>query len=491
MNDNRNRRATLAAVTVLICFLASLVPILYVSFFNHPTADDYGYSDLVHSALLGGGGIFGAVRAACSEVQSTYFTWQGTFSAVFLFSFQPGVFSPSLYFLTTFLMIGSLTASTMFFCETVFVRWLGCGKNPMIVFSLLTLFASIQFVPDKAEAFFWYNGSVYYTFFYSLALLMAALLIRILLAKSTRQKVLLTALASFLAFVLGGGNYSTALVTMLLYVFAAAAVFRRKEESRWCFFTPLPILAASFLVSAVAPGNAVRAAALAGRSLSPAEAVGRSLVCAAGYLASWSGLPQVVLFLFLTPFLYRAAQKCRWSFHQPVVASVLAFCFFASQMAPPFYAMGFSGAGREINIYYYSYYWLVSFWIFYFCGWLNRRLPQNKPAAAVKKILRDRSAVAFLTFLVLFLAGCRSFGVTRMTSVDTAIAARLKTVNAYDVEYRDNLQKLNAEKDTCRISELKTVPDFFKPLKLQDSPDFWVNRELERYFGIRQVVKKP
>ncbi len=490
MSRIRNKKAALAAAAVLLCFLASLVPIFYVSFFNHPTADDYGYSDLVHSALLGGGGLFGAIRAACSEVGSTYFTWQGTFSAVFLFSLQPGVFSPHLYFLTTFLMVGALSASTVFFCETVFVRWLGCEKNHLVVFAFLILFASIQFVPDRSEAFFWYNGSVYYTFFYSLALLLAALLIRILLAKSARQKVILTVLASFVAFVLGGGNYSTALVTTLLVAFATAAVFRRKNESRWCFFTPLTVLAVSFLVSAAAPGNAVRAAALAGRSLSPAAAVGRSLVCAAGYLRSWSGLPQVALFLSLTPFLYRAAQKCRWRFRRPLAACVLAFCFFASQMAPPFYAMGFAGAGREIDIYYYSYYLLVSFCIFYFCGWLSRRFSQNKPATAIHRILRDKSLAVALTLFVLFLAGCRNFGVTRMTSGDTAFAVRAKTVNAYDAEYRVSLQKLNTEKDVCRISELKTIPDFFKPLKLQSSPDFWVNRQLEHYFGIREVIKK-
>lgn len=483
------KRAGRTAAFILICFFVSLIPIFYVSFFNHPSADDYGYSDLVRSALLGGGGFPGAMRAACSEVVDTYFTWQGTFSAVFLFSLQPAVFSPHLYFLSTFLMIGALTGCTVFFYETVLVRWLGCSKSNWIIVSFLTLFATIQFIPDRSEAFYWYNGSVYYTFFYSLALLLAALLIRILLAQSMRGKIILTVLSCLLSVVIGGGNYTTVFVTTLLYALAAVLVLRRKAIGRWCFLIPLPFLAASFLISATAPGNAVRAVRLAGRSLSPVQAIGRSLLCAFGYFGQWSALPQVVLFLFLTPLLYRAAQKCRWSFRNPLAVCVLAFCFFACQMTPPLYAMGFAGAGREIDVYYDSYYLLVIFCIFYLCGWMNRNFPQNVPADTARKMIHDRFASASLACLVLFLAGCCGLGVHGMTSFDTAAAIRAKTVNRYDAEYCADLQKLETEKDVCRISELRTLPDFFKPLKLQSSPDFWVNQELERYFKIRQVVK--
>ena len=483
------KRINLIAFLTLLCFLISLAPILYVSFFAHPTADDYVYAAFVHHTSQNGGGFFEIIRAACSEVKSTYFTWQGTFSAVFLFALQPAAFSPNLYFLTTFLLVGVLTVSTAFFYETILVRWLGGSKSFWIIITSLTLFESIQFVPSKVEGFYWYNGSVYYTFFYSLALLLAALLIRILLVQSVRRKIILTVLSSLLAVVLGGGNYTTALVTTLVYVLATVLIFYNKVSGKQYLLTPLMFLLVSFIISMAAPGNAVRAAEWASQSLSPAKAIGLSLFCGFRYIGEWSALPQITIFLFLTPLLYRVAQKCELSFQKPFLVCLLAFCVFCSQITPPMYAEGNVGPDREINIYYYSYYLLIVFCIFYLCGWVNRKYPESMPIGKIYNILHDQFVPIVLSFCLLFLSGCFAYKMINMTSVDTAKAAVEKSVNIYNEEYYADLEKLQKEKDVCKIRDLD-APDFFGSLSIKESPDYWVNNGMAIYFGVRQVVKE-
>ena len=482
-------RTNLVAALILVGFLVSLIPILYVSFFDHPVADDYGFSALVHHAFLNGEGFFGVIGAVCSEIKNTYFGWQGTFSAVFLFSLMPAAFSPHLYFLTTFLMVGSLTICTAFFYETVFVKWIGCSKSHWIIVSCLTLFASIQFVPNKVEAFYWYNGSVYYTFFYSLALLLAALLIRILFAQSMRRKIILTVLSSLLAVVIGGGNYTTALVTTIVCILVFIMMGINKVSGKRYFLFPLLFLLASFVINMAAPGNAVRAAAWASRTLSPVKAIGLSLLCGYRYIGQWSALPQVVLFLFLTPLLYRAAQKCRWSFRKPLLVCLLAFCVFCSQITPPMYIEGMPGPGREVDIYYYSYYLLIAFCIFYLCGWVNRKYPESISVEKISNMIHKEFVPVALLFLMLFLSGCYGYKMINMTSVDTAKAAKQKLVNIYNSEYYEDFEKLQKEKNVCKIRELD-APDFFNPLSITDSPTEWENISIATFFEIRQVIKE-
>lgn len=82
----------------IILFTLSLIPIVYASFYSHATLDDYGYSAAVHQTVLNGGNILDVLSAAAKTVKSFYQSWQGTYSAIFLFSLQPGAFGFDLYF---------------------------------------------------------------------------------------------------------------------------------------------------------------------------------------------------------------------------------------------------------------------------------------------------------------------------------------------------------------------------------------------------------
>ena len=48
---------------ILVCFVISLIPLLVLSFFNHPAMDDFNYGILTRHALLENEGL--AVIPAC------------------------------------------------------------------------------------------------------------------------------------------------------------------------------------------------------------------------------------------------------------------------------------------------------------------------------------------------------------------------------------------------------------------------------------------
>ena len=74
----------------------------------------------MNHVVKNGGGLFDILSASFQQVKDTYLDWQGTYAAIFVFSLQPAAFSEHIYFLTTFVMLTALIASTLFFVNTIF-----------------------------------------------------------------------------------------------------------------------------------------------------------------------------------------------------------------------------------------------------------------------------------------------------------------------------------------------------------------------------------
>ena len=109
------------------------------------------------------------ILTAFSQVKKTYLDWQGTFSAVFLFALQPGVFGEQYYFITTFLLLGTFVIGTFYFLFVICNYYMKADKSSWIIVSVCVLTLSIQLVFSARESFYWFNGGIYYTFYYSLS----------------------------------------------------------------------------------------------------------------------------------------------------------------------------------------------------------------------------------------------------------------------------------------------------------------------------------
>lgn len=479
---DRKKIITIVAIFLGTGLLLSLIPIIISSFYSHPLADDFGFSEKVNHVVKNGGGLFDILSASFQQVKDTYLDWQGTYAAIFVFSLQPAAFSEHIYFLTTFVMLIALIASTLFFVNTIF-NILGYDKKIGIIISFVILLLSIHFVVDKKEAFFWWNGSSYYTLFYSFSLLFFSILIKMYYAEKIIKKVIFLIISLLLAAILGGGNYSTALLTTVILAFVIFLLIKHKKKISLCYVMIFLILITGFVISMIAPGNSVRAATLTGES--PVKAIIHSVFYAVVYIAKWTGLAQLAGFSVIGFFAYILTKNSKYKFQYPFIVFVLSVLVFATQLTPPLYAMNSVGSGRQINIYYYSYYIFMSFNIFYIIGWINQK---DIVRIRTKNIKKSFSVCTLLLIIGVFLCGCLNYGLHNITFVDTLLALKNSTPQTYSAEYLDRISQIKNGNTT--ISDIKTVPDFFSPLCIEEDSDFWINKQIARYYDVDKVTLK-
>lgn len=474
------------ALLALLALAVSLLPLLAISVYDHPCTDDYNYGAYAAKAVREGG-LWSAFPAAWRKTAETYQNWQGTFSAVYLMSLHPAVFGEGFYFLTPFLMLGSLISSTFFFLQTVLGKLFGAPRHAWVLAGCGAAFFSVQLAPSAFEGFFWYNGALFYTFFYSVSLCLCALVLRML--RSPRPAVSTLVLAAFLAFFTGGGNYSTALLTCLLLALAAFwALFKKKPPRvRLGTLLCLGLEAAAFLISVAAPGNAVRQALLPNHP-GPVEAVGKALLAAARLALENTDLPMVLLLAALAPVLYPCAKKLAFSFPCPVLAPVAAVCLIGVEMTPPLYAMGHTGAQRMLDMYHYTYCLMALAVEFYLLGWLAHR-GKGKAAWNIHFPAASLWAAVLLCAALLCGPGLRDMnGVSALRSLKNGEAQAYHRQMAERIAlYQDpTIKHVEASPITAcpKVLHPSGVPD------LAEDPENTANRYAAAFYEKESVVRK-
>ncbi len=105
---------------VSVIFILSLIPIFAITVYMRPFADDYAYAVNTHDAWVTTHSVLSVLVAAFKQIGETWKTWQGSFSAVFFFSLQPGLFSEKVYGLSAVILILVFILGNRFFFRTVF-----------------------------------------------------------------------------------------------------------------------------------------------------------------------------------------------------------------------------------------------------------------------------------------------------------------------------------------------------------------------------------
>lgn len=149
---------------LLAALCVCMVPLFILAAYCYPCADDFRFGLYPHLAFQQTGSVWAALAGAARQVYETYFNWQGTFSAVFLFALQPAVFGEGVYWLCPVVMFAAL------FWGAVRIfraggKVLGAGRKTTELALLLYLLVCTQLVQSPAQAFYWWNGAVYYVFF--------------------------------------------------------------------------------------------------------------------------------------------------------------------------------------------------------------------------------------------------------------------------------------------------------------------------------------
>ena len=468
-----------------VVLVASLVPLLAIAQYSHPSADDYPYALATHAAWQETGSIWAVLRAAAHTVAQRYQTWQGSFSAIFLFALQPAIFGEGLYGLGTVFLLGAAMAAVAAAVAALH-RVTGAPLSTCAVLGLLYALVCIQFLPSPAQGYYWWNGASYYWLFFFGLLALCALLARLMGPGLSGAG---TAGAALLAAVLGGGNYITALqmCEALVCAVLVCALWRRTVLKRMlavalCGF-------AAFAVNVAAPGNAVRAATTATQGQGAVWAVVQSFPMSARYARVFTTPLVLAALLFAVPFLLRAVHAAKTNFRYPYPLLALAglYCFYASSFTPTLFVYGTNDEKRVKDIQFCLWVLVCLAALWYVLGWAWHRFG----AAHGRRL--HRFALPYLAVVALFgtlafVPQVRAYQWSGTACVSAVYYLRSGVAQAYDEAMYERLDMLATEEEDIVFPMLPPEPWICFHEDLARETYNWKNEAFAEYYGKHTVA---
>lgn len=481
---------------IALCVI--LVPLLMVAKYNYPLADDWSFGWESYQAIREGAGLITVLKCSLKIVAQNYMKWEGRFAATFFASLQPGIWGEQYYSIVAWLMLGGLILGELVFFGFL-LNYESRGKNRLLWLPIVisTLILQILYTPSTVESFYWYTGSINYTFVFGLSLVLLALFVKLAQGKWKGWRFgVVVFISCLLAVMVGGDNFATSLSSFLtMMVLSVLYLFiDRKALLRTWYITLLT--GGSFLICLLAPGNKSRLAANfnAGTTGNAVGAVWMSLVRSFTNIYSWMNLPILLMIVIILPFVWMAVKNIEYDFKWPGVFTLVTFGLYASQITSTMYVDGTTGGLRMAAILYYSYHiWLVGN-VCYWIGWLHR-VRQKWPA-----IMERGFAAAVPTvrrFPILYCAIVGGILVSVIYVRDLKILSsynayrdwRQGWVQQYALEWEDRLEVLHDESITqVEFAPLSVCPATVVYADLQDEDGYiWVNNACALYYGKEYV----
>jgi len=344
--------SSLLNAVALLLFGVALLPLLVLSFHNHPSAvDDYCFADT-------------AVRYGVWQAQKFYYDgWTGRYFSNLIVHTSPLVwgwynayrFIPALLVLS---WIGALYTmlSELMPTQPISVRLVSTG---------VLFFLYILMLPSTMESFFWLAAAASYTIPTIFSFYLIAVIIRWYRLSHPILRNLTAVWAGFLVFAVVGSS-ETNLVWMLLFlggIIGYQILFQRKID--WFLIGLMGVALVSAWLLFRAPGNKIR---MGGNPHSGELVV--SAVASIGYLAKsvvdWlTHTPILVLSVFWLPIARRLGRSDhlsrKWFTVPPLLATLAYAGLLVALIFPSYYGIGIPPALRVMNVVY----------AFFLIGWFH------------------------------------------------------------------------------------------------------------------------
>lgn len=474
-----------AGLILLLLFL-SCVPIILAGKYVYPQGDDFEYGIYCYQAWRQTGSFFEVLKGAWKMVLEGFFTWQGTFSSIFLMALHPGIWGTEYYHLVPLLLLCLPVSSILFFFYAILHKLLGASRAEAILAGGLTALLVVQLPISKASAFFWYNGAIHYMGAFSFLLFYLAFLIYAM--KASKKKGFFLFAACVAGIMVGGGNLVTALIGTVLTAFIAAVPFllktyaahsrasqpfaspssaRALQSGQKTILLPGLCLLAAFIVNIAAPGNFTRQS-----HSGPVESPGVVLsilqsfgICLENALGEWTDWFWLFLLLALIPVFWNIAAKADFSFPLPGLVLIMSFCLLSAMYTPSLFALGEWKIGRIQNITYEGFLILSVLDELYLIGWLCRRRHFTWNS------LLNGKYYAFLSCTVILLVLLTAVAAPgKMTSVSVCDSIRSGQAQKYASAIQENIEILESSPD-----------DFIRVKEPPREPEIFVNSEIETW----------
>ena len=478
IHEKSNKIIALLTIVILVI---SLLPILKVSFYDRATGDDYGNGAIARQALIQTHSAAKVVSVVLEQVKGIWHGYQGTWFSVFLFAFQPEVFSLKAYWITAWIALALTISSVTVFFYTILVRVMGYHKEEFIITDCTSLFIIIQFVYSPRAALFWFTGVVHYIVPLALALFSMSCFIRFIQTKKNKYVVL----SATLMTMLGGMSYLSAFMAPLFLILVWIMSYK-KGRYVWKLTIPLGLEVVGLVISAAAPGNSNRGGSGYSVSVGRAiKAVGESIY--QGTIA----IPELViskpmvclLIVILAGIIWKAAEKVQtqFSFERPWLIMIWLYLIYCAMYWPGIFA-GVYVSGGVPNTIFQVFILMTIIGISYMAGYFVHRTKYEKSVG-----LKYIWLILVITLCVLTFAR-RS---TIKCTTDFVTIEYLKSGQADD--YRKQMDEFTSIMTDPSVTDAKVHASNNEQgplmhMPITGNPDNFTNNAAARFFGKNSVI---
>ncbi|GFI09953.1 hypothetical protein IMSAGC007_02420 [Lachnospiraceae bacterium] len=490
MKEEKNQERFLWA-----CFGISLLPILVLSFFNHPVMDDFNYGILTHRAFMenkGFGCIIPILKAAVQRSVNLWHSWQGTFSFAVIGALRPSIFTEKLTFTHTFILLGLFIGGFVYFSKIVLHRILGLSKHVAMIIAVLVMTLCIQYVPVGLEAFYWWIGSIGYTGMFGVMLVLFAMLFLCKYEKRITAKRM--AAMTAMAFLLSGGMYPILLLTAVLLVLNLLDVLigKQYEKSMKIQITVMNVIFfAGFILNVAAPGNSRRQSNFEPRT--PVEAVYKSYTKSLEYLFECTNVVIALVMIGLFVYMLYKLKDTKFSFRCPLMFTLVSYSMVVVMWVPAIYAVRFISGGRYYNILYYGVIMFYTANVIYYAGWLRRKY--EKCGEQIQKLVRDLSPLILgvLAVFCVILGFLKINIVQDLEEITSATALKSMVYGEAQVYHREIKEREAMYNDPSLrevvVEEVTYRPELLYFGTLTPDPDESRNQAMCDYYDKDYMVK--
>lgn len=485
------------AVFLTVVYVGSLIPLFIIAGYNYPSADDYGIGSTCRQAWVDSHSLFRTIWQAILMARHDYMNWMGYFTSIFFMALHPGIFGESLYSLTTWIMVGMISFSTIYLLRAILVKALGADKYLSHCVSMLVLFVSIQCMVGRVEALYWYCGAVNYMVLHSMSLFFFGALISSVFDKG-KKRVWDLALASVIGFFTGGGNQMTALNTVIVLSAAIVLItYQKGWKLKKAMLLPMGLFFLGFLLNIAAPGNWVRAEGIAG--MNPVKAIFVSFYYCLDYaLGEWTSWPVLVMLIALIPLFWIMTEKTEFAFPYPAVMVFFGFCIVSAMVTPPLFALGNIEAGRLQALMYLIYLLVLVLSVGYIVGWVRKNIGnrEEKRESEITASNFSMPSIWCLVCCLFFFAFASVLTVIAEPHYFTFTSAITDLSNGNAKAYGEALRERtriysSGSQGILEVDPLPAQPELLYFDDITEDAGDWKNKGLARYYEIEGVVVNP
>lgn len=473
-------------IAVIVISILLMIPILWVSFYTTPSADDFGYGKYTINVLQTKG-IIELFRGSVKQLVETYYTWQGTYSATILFTLTPAVLGEKFYFLTTFFILGIYFFSLAFLFKQVLIKILKIDKYSYIIVLLLFFMLCVETLINKTQGLYWWNGATYYITFFSLELIEIGLLIKKYFLNNNKKRY--NIILPILILLIGGGNFVIALQQVIILAFLNLYLIIKRKDKSALMFLLFSIL--GLAISVCAPGNASRQSMVVG--MNPIKAILFSFTTALSKIIEWSSPLNIGIIILIIAFLYPTYDMINEKFSHPLLFVIIIYCIFSAMFTPTLYSISDIGPDRLLNIIYFSLLLFQTISIYYLIGYLRRQLIENKILCedSSKKLIKfvQKNSFVILFIATTVIAILIFFSAKKLTSFQTARIIKNNEITTYREEWLDRYKVLKNK--SIRNVEFKELTYYPNPIFYTDftkDKNDWLNQSVCEIYDKDSVV---